>query len=136
MTAFVAARIAGTPPMRTGWESVRVAKALYVVPFLFAYGSLLSRSVTEVLFDFGAVFLGFALIPMVVEGFYRTKLDRLERVLFGLASGGLFLSALGPMSDGYRWLLAAVTSAGLAHVLSRKRAAESVASVGSGAPGS
>jgi TRAP transporter 4TM/12TM fusion protein len=136
MTAFVAARIAGTPPMRTGWESVRVAKALYLVPFLFAYGSLLSRSVTEVLFDFGAVFLGFALIPIVVEGFYRTKLDRLERVLLGLASGGLFLSALGPMSQGYRWLLTAVASAGLAHVLSRKRAAESVSSVGSGAAGS
>jgi hypothetical protein len=40
------------------------------------------------------------------------------------------------MSQGYRWLLTAVASAGLAHVLSRKRAAESVSSVGSGAAGS
>ena len=36
MTAFVAARIAKAPPMKTGWHSVLMAKALYIVPFGFA----------------------------------------------------------------------------------------------------
>jgi TRAP transporter 4TM/12TM fusion protein len=36
MTAFVAAQIAGARPMRTGFEALRVAKALYLVPLMFA----------------------------------------------------------------------------------------------------
>ena len=36
IAAFVAANMAGAPPMRTGWEAVRIAWPAYVVPFLFA----------------------------------------------------------------------------------------------------
>jgi TRAP-type uncharacterized transport system fused permease subunit len=34
MTAFVAAQIAGAPPMRTGFEALWLAKALYLVPLM------------------------------------------------------------------------------------------------------
>ncbi|MEO1687214.1 MAG: TRAP transporter fused permease subunit, partial [Pseudomonadota bacterium] len=36
IAAFVAANMAGAPPMRTGWEAVRIAWPAYVTPFLFA----------------------------------------------------------------------------------------------------
>ena len=52
MTAFVAARIANAPPMKTGWQSVMMAKGLYLIPFIFAYGDLLGESLLEMFFDF------------------------------------------------------------------------------------
>src|SRR6056297_2343520 len=36
IAAFVAANMAGSPPMRTGFDAVRIAWPAYVVPFLFA----------------------------------------------------------------------------------------------------
>jgi len=42
LTAFAAAAIAGTPPMRTGLTAWRIAKGLYIVPLLFAYTPILS----------------------------------------------------------------------------------------------
>jgi TRAP transporter 4TM/12TM fusion protein len=41
LTAFAAAAIARTPPMATGFVAWKVAKGLYIVPFLFAYTPLL-----------------------------------------------------------------------------------------------
>ena len=45
LTAFAAAAIARTPPMATGWTSLKLAKGLYIVPFLFAYTPLLGGNV-------------------------------------------------------------------------------------------
>ncbi|UYN94236.1 MAG: TRAP transporter fused permease subunit [Enhydrobacter sp.] len=44
LTAFAAAAIAKTPPMATGFVSWKIAKGLYIVPFLFAYTPLLGGS--------------------------------------------------------------------------------------------
>jgi TRAP transporter 4TM/12TM fusion protein len=44
LTAFAAAAIARTPPMATGLVAWKVAKGLYIVPFLFAYTPLLGGS--------------------------------------------------------------------------------------------
>ncbi len=41
LTAFAAAAIARTPPMATGFVAWKVAKGLYIVPFLFAYTPLM-----------------------------------------------------------------------------------------------
>jgi TRAP-type uncharacterized transport system fused permease subunit len=37
LSAFIAAGIGGADPMRTGFISLRLAKALYIIPFLFVY---------------------------------------------------------------------------------------------------
>ncbi len=42
LTAFAAAAIARTPPMATGFVSWKLAKGLYIVPFLFAYTPMLA----------------------------------------------------------------------------------------------
>jgi TRAP-type uncharacterized transport system fused permease subunit len=35
IASFAAAGIAGAPPMRTGWESMRVGSIIYFIPFFF-----------------------------------------------------------------------------------------------------
>ncbi len=47
LTAFAAAAIARSKPMATGLVSWRLAKGLYIVPFLFAYTGLLGGSWEE-----------------------------------------------------------------------------------------
>jgi len=34
LSAFAEAEIAGADPMRTGWEALKFAKGLYIIPFL------------------------------------------------------------------------------------------------------
>ena len=107
MTAFVAARIAKARPMRTGWESVRMAKALYLMPFVFAYGSLLSDSLFEVLFDFAVLFGTFAIMPIAIEGYLSRGLRISERVVFTLAGTLFFIASIGTVQHGLPWLAGA-----------------------------
>ena len=107
MTAFVAARIAEAPPMRTGWECVLIAKALYIIPFVFAYGDLLSSSIPEIAFDGIALCCAFVLLPIVVEGYYVRALTLTERLPLAVAAVGFFISTIGPMAAGWTWLAGA-----------------------------
>ena len=80
LTAFAAAAIARTPPMATGFTAWKVAKALYIVPLLFAYTPLLSGQIAEVLpvFLFGT--LGIYAIIGAIEGHLESPLPWLLRL--------------------------------------------------------
>jgi len=56
LTAFAAAAIARTPPMATGFVAWKVAKGLYIIPFLFAYTPLLGG---ELWYDLEVCFFAF-----------------------------------------------------------------------------
>lgn len=104
MTAFVGARIADAPPMRTGWECVKIAKALYIIPFMFAFSSLLSPDWYEVAFDFAIGMVMFALIPIATVGFYHWALSMRTRVALLVTAGLLFYATIGDASVGVVWL--------------------------------
>lgn len=105
MTAFVGARIADAPPMRTGWECMKIAKALYIIPFMFAFSSLLDASLYEVLFDFALGLAVFALLPVAVNGYWRWKLSALSRLTVAVAGGLLFVASFGPMAVSLPWII-------------------------------
>ena len=120
MTAFVAARIADAPPMKTGWQAVMMAKPLYIIPFAFAYGSLLSPHVSEIAFD-AAVLVGtFVLMPVAVEGYWSRRLTLVERLLFGLGSMLFFVACIGPAIQGLPWLVGALAITAVGLFLSRR----------------
>jgi len=93
MTAFVAAQIAGAAPMRTGFESMRVAGALYLVPLMFAYTNILSNSPVRIVFDALAGALALSLVSVVTEGWFRHHLGISGRILAAFASLAFFASA-------------------------------------------
>lgn len=120
MTAFAAARVAGAPPMKTGFQSVLMAKALYVVPFVFAFGSLLSPNIPEILFDFVVLCGLFVVMPIAVEGYWARPLTLASRLVFA-AAGVLFLwSAMGDMADGWPFAVGGLLCALLASTLVRR----------------
>ena len=112
MTAFVAARIADAPPMRTGWESVLMAKALYIIPFVFAFGSLLDTNVIEILHDFAWLFLMFLVLPAAVEGFWRRPLAPWERLALAALALGALCATFGTALEA--WPFALITGLAVA----------------------
>ena len=72
LAAFVAAGIAGSRPMATGFESWKIAKGLYIVPLLFAYTPLISGDFLEVaqigFFALFGIYATNALIQWYAEG--------------------------------------------------------------------
>ena len=116
MTAFVSARIAGANPMRTGWECIRIAKALYIIPFIFVFGSLLDPSPLEVGFDFLIAAVMFTALPAATLGYWRRPLTPAARILLGATAVCLFMATVGPATMGLAWLAggAALGFAGVA----------------------
>jgi TRAP-type uncharacterized transport system fused permease subunit len=122
MTAFVSARIADANPMRTGWECLRIAKALYIIPFIFVFGSLLDPSLVEIGFDFLAALVMFALLSAAAVGYWREPLSPPFRVSLAVAAACLFMATVGPAKAGLSWLaLGAAVGLG-ALTLERRRA--------------
>jgi TRAP transporter 4TM/12TM fusion protein len=118
MTAFVAAQIAGAPPMKTGFESMRVSKALYLVPLMFAYTGILSRSPLTVLWDGLLGTIAVCLVPVVTEGWFRGPLSRAGRSAAATASVAFFAAAfLGTPTQRVAWLVLGVVM--LAYLWSR-----------------
>lgn len=108
MTAFVGARIADANPMRTGWECVKLAKALYIIPFVFAFGSLLDDSIAEIIFDVFALFICFTAMQLAITGYWRADLNPTTRILLGATSLIALTATVGPAVDGLYWIAAAV----------------------------
>lgn len=81
LTAFAAATIAKTPPMRTGLTAWKIAKGLYLVPLLIAYTGLVSWDVTEVLtVGFFAIIGTYAFIG-AIEGYLESELNWILRIV-------------------------------------------------------
>jgi TRAP transporter 4TM/12TM fusion protein len=123
MTAFVAASIAEAPPMRTGFEACRVAKALYLMPFLFAYAHLLEPPVWRILIDAAGAFLGLILIPAVLEGWWGRPIGPPARLALAAAAIVAFVATFSSSAGRtIGWLAIAVAIAGFVYVFPRRTA--------------
>lgn len=81
LTAFAAATIAQTPPMRTGLTAWKIAKGLYLVPLLMAYTSLVSWDWVEVLTVGGFAIIGTYAFIGAMEGYLEGPLSLLIRLV-------------------------------------------------------
>ncbi|PCI87640.1 MAG: hypothetical protein COB24_05810 [Hyphomicrobiales bacterium] len=113
MTAIVGARIAEAPPMRTGWECVKIAKALYILPFMFAFSSLLDENWLEVLYDFCIGMALFAVIPIASIGYWRWYLSWKTRIVLFILAAALFGTTIGDAIDSGLWVVFSIIMAAL-----------------------
>jgi TRAP transporter 4TM/12TM fusion protein len=86
LAAFAAAGIAGTHPMKTGFQSWILGKGLYIMPLLFAFSPLVAGTWPERFEVFGFAIVGLAAFTTFVENFWDHKLVIWERILFALSS--------------------------------------------------
>ncbi|EKO3385422.1 TRAP transporter permease [Vibrio fluvialis] len=84
LTAFAAATIAKTPPMRTGLTAWKIAKGLYLVPLLIAYTQLIDWDpMTVITIGFFAIVGTYAMIG-AIEGFLEGLLNWPIRALLAV----------------------------------------------------
>jgi TRAP-type uncharacterized transport system fused permease subunit len=100
LAAYTGASIAGSKPMQTAWQSMRLGVAAYIVPFIFAYSPalLLIGSPAEIIRAIISGLIGMILIAIGLEGYLFRHLGWFERILsFG---GGIGLMAPFWLSKG------------------------------------
>jgi TRAP transporter 4TM/12TM fusion protein len=87
LAAYSAAGIAGSKPMETGFAAWKLAKGLYIIPFLFAYTPLLFEGpVHEVLVTALTATLGLLAFTIAMEGFFLRPTPVWERILIGFSA--------------------------------------------------
>lgn len=86
LAAFAAAGIAGTHPMKTGFQSWVLGKGLYIVPMLFAFSPLVAGTWPQRFEVFGFAMIGLVAFTATIENFWDRKMYIWERILFGLSA--------------------------------------------------
>ncbi|WP_051018002.1 TRAP transporter permease [Nitratireductor indicus] len=122
MTAMVGARIAGAPPMQTGWLSVKIAKALYLLPFVFAFGGLLDDRIHVVVLTAVAVGVCLCAMQIALIGYWRRPLSLLERGGFSLVSVTSFLASIADTPSEAAICVGITAAVAAVLVVSSKRA--------------
>ncbi len=137
IASFAAAGIAGSPPMKTGWESMRVGSIIYFLPFFFVMNPalVLQGSWVEAIYLTLAAGVGIVFICGGIQG-YQLLIGDLRRtgamqwpLRIGLMLGGIVLATPGggimPISSLQMALTGAailLPALGIAKWLMRQRA--------------
>ncbi|MCP3670748.1 MAG: TRAP transporter fused permease subunit [Gammaproteobacteria bacterium] len=115
LCTFTAATIAKTPPIATGFTSWKIAKALYILPLLFAYTPMLTGTLYDALEVGLYALLGLYAFTSAVQGWHRIKLVLPLRILMATCAVTLLWPA-----DRVVHIVATVVLVGLAITLTRK----------------
>jgi TRAP transporter 4TM/12TM fusion protein len=81
ISAYAAAGISGGHPLKTGLAAWKMAKALYILPILFAYTDILTGSLAETLIIAVPGCLGIFALTVAWEGFLTRRTLWFERLL-------------------------------------------------------
>jgi TRAP transporter 4TM/12TM fusion protein len=89
LSPFAAAAIAGSPPMATAWQAMRLGAVLFIVPFMFVYSPelLMIGSWTAIVPAFARAALGVFCLAAGLQGWLRLRASPLERLLLIGAAG-------------------------------------------------
>jgi TRAP transporter 4TM/12TM fusion protein len=120
LASFAAAGISGGNPMKTGYASLKLSLAGFIVPYMFVYnGALLLRNTTwgQGILVVATSITGVILLGAAVEGYLLTRMNLLLRLL--ALVGAFFLMTPDPTQDLYG-LAAVALLAALQFMAARK----------------
>ncbi|MBR0209873.1 MAG: TRAP transporter permease [Firmicutes bacterium] len=89
LASFAAAGLSGGSPMKTGWQSVRLALAGFIVPFMFVYNKALLLEGVTLITGVQVVITacaGVVLIAAAVEGYLLGRMNIVLRVIAGVGA--------------------------------------------------
>ena len=124
LASFAGAAIAGSAPMATAVESMRIGIAKYIVPFAFVYNPslVLEGPWWLSLYSTAAVLVGVWALSAALEGWYRGALPIALRVVMALVAVMLFmppqLSAFA--IPGHAYVIAGAAASALLFVWRRR----------------
>jgi len=93
--SFLAAAIAGSPPMKTAWESMKMGVVIYIVPFFFIFepSLILQGPIGPSLFHFATAIVGVYFLAAGFEG-YILKIGDIKPLARAIAIAIGFLWAV------------------------------------------
>jgi TRAP transporter 4TM/12TM fusion protein len=99
LSPFAAAAIAGSPPMATAWQAMRLGAVLFIVPFMFVYSPelLMIGPWGPILLAFARAAVGVFCLAAGLQGWLRCRATPLDRAL--LLAAGLLLVVPNVMAD-------------------------------------
>ncbi len=99
--AYTAAAIADADPWRTGWNSFRFAKLIYVMPVLFAYTHILFNGTpAENAWAVVSAVVGTVAFSIMSTGFFLVRTNLVEWVLLAVATVLTFIPGLATDLSG------------------------------------
>ena len=90
ISAFVASSIADANPFKIGFKSMPLGMGLYIIPFMFAYGNIITGSFWEIVFSAASASLALIAVSAAVVGYTRIKVP-LPLRLFMVAAALLLI---------------------------------------------
>lgn len=133
LAAYAASAIAVSDPVKTGFQALKLASWLFIMPFLFVYTPLLlDGTTTEVSITFGACVIGIVGWAGWMENFMIRYANGLERALMFIGSTclllpvGNFVVFITPLEGDLRYLsyAAGIVALVAVFVLQRTRGGE------------
>ena len=124
IAAYVAAGIARCAPMSAAFIATRLGIGAYLVPFFFCYspGLLLMGSIPAILYSIFPATFGILAAAMCLAGFSFTRLNLVQRIVFGFSAAALLYPDLRLQGIGF-----ALFAAGTFSAWWRKRAEQDLA---------
>lgn len=101
--AFVAAGLAESDPMATGWCAMRLAVLAYIIPFLFMFSPALfmKASAGDIFLQTTTAIIATLSLGVALTGYFYRPIPWVRRVLLGLGTSALFISvAVNPIPAG------------------------------------
>ena len=93
ITAFVAAGIAESSPMKTGFTALEMGSTFYLVPFMFLFTPLINGTPLEMVITALITALAFYMMVSCIENHLHGALSPVVRILCGLTSACLFFAS-------------------------------------------
>jgi TRAP transporter 4TM/12TM fusion protein len=101
VAAFTAAGIAGSDPMRSALESVRIGWLAYVIPFVFVFspGIMMNGGVMRIAQSVTTLVAGIFLVSVAMTGYFRRRLGHGGRAI-ALLTGCALCVPVGAYAQG------------------------------------
>jgi len=133
IASYCGAAIAGSDPLKTGFEAMRMAIVGFIIPYIFVFNPalMLNGSVLEVITLIIVVLYAVVTLASAFRGYFHRVLKTVERSLMGLLAAALiFVSCNLPIMHNMAFQIAILASAVLLvllYVLARIKLAKGTA---------
>ncbi|MBW2153183.1 MAG: TRAP transporter permease [Deltaproteobacteria bacterium] len=118
--AYAGASLAGTDPLKTGFEASRIAVAGYIIPYMLIYneGILLKGSFLDILLSLVAAGIAVYLVVIGFEGWMLTHLNMIERAVL---TGAAILIPFPLVLSRFQGILFGIVLIAVIYILQRNR---------------
>jgi TRAP-type uncharacterized transport system fused permease subunit len=102
LASFAAAGISGSNPMQTGFHSLRLGIAKYILPFVFVYapGMVFVGGWDKIVLGIAGGFAGIYALTITTEGWCISKVGWPVRIIMGVCALLFFVPGIKPATSG------------------------------------